>query len=203
MGLSSSGRIVGPVLVLVARDDDAWVKAGHPVHGPQPFVQAVAAAFAEVLVHAVVGDVTGYDQADGGHVQHRGFVGVGVSGLDGHDRVALEQESLGGNRLGEHRARRDLAREDPVEQLLAAWADLLAHDLDRGLGGVDGDAGEAAGQFAGAEPVVAVPVGGVDVGQPPAGPLDPVADGLDLRAGEGRVHQDGVVRSEDQRRRQR
>jgi hypothetical protein len=103
-------------------------------------------------------------------------------------------ESLGGNRLGEHRALRDLDREDPVKQLLAAWAGLLLHDLDRALGGVGGDAGEAPGQFPGAEPVVAVPVGGVDVGQPPTGPLDPVTDALDLRAGEGRVHQKGVVR---------
>src|SRR5260221_13296016 len=61
------------------------------------------------------------------------------------------------------------------------------HDLDRALGGIDGDAGEARGQFPGAEPVVAVPVSGVDVGQPLAGPLDPVADALDLRKSEGRV----------------
>jgi hypothetical protein len=43
----------------------------------------------------------------------------------------------------------------------------------------------------------------VHVGQPPAGPLDPVTDGLDLGAGEGRVHQQCVVCPEDQRLRQR
>jgi hypothetical protein len=152
------------------------------------------AAFDDVLVHAVAGDVTGHDQADRGHVQHRGLVGAGVPGLDGHDRVSLQPESLGRNRLGEHRALRDLAREDPVKQLLAAGAGLPAHHLDRPLGRVDGDAGEAPGQLPGAEPVVAVPVGGVDAGQPPAGPLDPVTGGLDLRAGEGRVRQEGVPR---------
>jgi hypothetical protein len=129
----------------VACDHGAGVKAGDPVEGPQPFVQAVAAAFGDVLVHAVVGDVAGHDQVDGGHVQHRGLVGVAVPGLDGHDRVALQEESCRGNRLGQHRRLRDLAREDPVEQLLAARCAPLAHDLDRALSGVHGDAGEAPG----------------------------------------------------------
>jgi hypothetical protein len=48
--------------------------------------------------------------------------------------------------------------------------------------------------------VVAVPVGDVDVGQSLAGLLDPVADLLDLLAGERHVGQDGVVLVEDQRR---
>ncbi len=81
-------------------DDGARVKAGDPVQSPKPFLQAATAAFENVLVHAVVGDVTGHDQADGWHMQHRGFVGVGVPGLDGHDRVAFQPESPGGNRLG-------------------------------------------------------------------------------------------------------
>src|SRR5689334_16694755 len=37
--------------------------------------------------------------------------------------------------------------EEPVKQLLAARAALLAHDLDRAVGGVTGDAGEALSQF--------------------------------------------------------
>src|ERR1700722_8206245 len=63
-----------------------------------------------------------------------------------------------------------------------------------------------AGARRGMEPtgpsVAEAPVGGVDVGEPAAGPLDRVPDALDLRADEGRVHQEGVLCSEDQRRRQ-
>ena len=60
------------------------------------------------------------------------------------------------------------------------------------LGRVGGRAGEPPDDPVGAEPVVAVPVGGVDVGQPLAGPLDPVAHPVDLVVGEWRVDEDAV-----------
>jgi hypothetical protein len=55
---------------------------GDAVDCLEPFAQAAVAAFADVLVDAVVGNVTGRDQANGWHVQHRGLVGVTVPGLD-------------------------------------------------------------------------------------------------------------------------
>ena len=54
-------------------------------------------------------------------------------------------------------------------------------------------------QKVGAEPVIAVAVGGVDGGQVLAGALDPVADAVHLLVGERRVDQHGVAFAVDQR----
>lgn len=98
-------------------------------------------------MHAVVGDITGDDQADRRHVQHRGLVGVGVSGLDGHDRIPLKQEAFGGYRLSQDGSVREQVREDPVPQLRAALCGLAVHHLDGAFGGVDRHPREAIYQF--------------------------------------------------------
>ena len=41
-------------------------------------------------MYAVVGGVAGDDQADGGHVQHRGVVGVGMSDFDRDQLLAFQ-----------------------------------------------------------------------------------------------------------------
>jgi hypothetical protein len=71
-------------------------------------------------------------------------------------------ESSGWDRLGEDRAVRDQAGKVFVPRLFPACGGLLAHQPDGALGRVDGGAGEAVQQLSGAEPVVTVPVGGIE-----------------------------------------
>jgi hypothetical protein len=75
----------------------------------------------------------------------------------------------------------------------------LVHHRDRPVGGIRNGTREAPHQQVGAEPVIAVPVGGVDVGQSLAEAFDPVADARHLLAGERHVDQHGVVVAEEQR----
>jgi hypothetical protein len=56
----------------------------------------------------------------------------------------------------------------------------LVHHGDRARSGENGDTGEAFDQFAGAEPVVPVPMRDEDLPQLPAGAGHPVADAGDL-----------------------
>jgi hypothetical protein len=65
-------------------------------------------------VHSVVGHAPGDHEANGWHVQDGSVVGVGVPGLNRLDTVALQLESLGRDRLGQHRPLRDEAGEDLV-----------------------------------------------------------------------------------------
>jgi hypothetical protein len=154
-------------------------------------------------VHAVVGDVAGDHQADGRDEQHGGVVGVGVPCLDRLQAVALQLEALGGDRLVNHRTLGNEPGKILVPQLGAALRGLYMHQPDRAFGGVGDRAGETAHQHVGTEPMVAVPVRGVDISQPLARPLDPVADPADLFAGIGRVDQHGIPLAEDQRGRER
>src|SRR5260370_25713799 len=106
----SSGR---SLFLCPATTAGGWSPATRS-RAPQPFAQAAVAALEDVLVHAVAGDVTGHDQADEGHVQHRGLVGAGVPALDGHDRVDLQPQSLTGYRLGGPRGLPGLAPAGPL-----------------------------------------------------------------------------------------
>jgi hypothetical protein len=75
----------------------------------------------------------------------------------------------------------------------------LVHHRDAAVGGVWDRSGETLQQQVGAEPVIAVPMRGVDIRQLLAGVFDPVADAFHLIAGEWRVNQHGVVFTDDER----
>ena len=104
-----------------------------------------------------------------------------------------------GNGLVDNGTRGNLAGKVDVPHLGATLGGLFVHLRDGAFGGVRDNSGETLQQQVGAEPVIAVPVGGVDVGQLLAGVFDPVADALHLIAGERRVDQYGVAVAEDQR----
>ena len=74
-----------------------------------------------------------------------------------------------GIELVDNGTRGNLARKIDVPHLGAARRGLLVHLGDGAFGGVRDDAREALQQQVGAEPVIAVPVGGVDVCQRLAG----------------------------------
>ena len=177
-GLVDDGRVVGQVLVLVAGHDGAGLQRRDLVERGQPRLDSAVGAFEQVLMHAVVGDVACDDQSDGGDVQHRGVVGVGVADLDGEQSVALQLDPVDGNGSIVHGAGRYLAGEVDVPQLGAAHGALLMHHRDRAVGRVRDRVGKPLQQKVGAEPVIAVSMGGVDGGQVLAGALDPVADAV-------------------------
>ena len=118
--LVEDGRVVGQVLVLVAGHDGTGLQRRDLVERGQPRLDPAVGAFQQVLMHAVVGDVAGDDQADGRHVQHRGVVGVGVADLDGQQPVALQLDPVDGNGLVDHGAGGNQAGEVDVPQLGAA-----------------------------------------------------------------------------------
>jgi hypothetical protein len=197
-GLVDGGRVVGQVLVLVVGDDGGRMQRGHLVERVEPGFQAGVANFQQHRVHAVVDDIARHDQADGRHVQHGGVVGVGVPDLDGGQPMAFQFEAPGRNRLGQHGRVADQAGEVLVP-VVRPRVGLLVHLADGAFGGVHGGAGETLQHLGGAEPVVAVPVGDVDEGQPLAGPFDPVAQRLGLGHRPRRVGQHRVALAADQR----
>jgi len=91
-----------------------------------------------------------------------------------------------------------LAGEVDIPHLGAALGGLLVHHRDRALGRVGDRTRKPLQQSVGAEPVIAVAVGGIDGGQAFAGAFDPVADALDLLVGERRVDQHRVVLAVDE-----
>ena len=191
--------VIGQVLVLVPGHHRAGIQRCDRVECMQPCLDSAVGALQEVLVHAVVGDIAGHHQSDGRHMQHGGVVGVGVADLDGQQALALQLESLGRDALVDNGTRGDLAGEVNVPHLGAALGGLFVHLRDGAFGRVRDNSGETLQQQVGAEPVIAVPVRRVDVGQLLTGALDPVADALYLIAGERRVDQYGVVVAEDER----
>jgi hypothetical protein len=104
----------------------------------------------------------------------------------------------GRDAIEHHRAVWNQPGEVDIPALRAPHRGLLVHHRDGLLCRVGDRAGEPPDQPVGAEPMVAVPVGGVDVGQPLAGSLDPVAHPVDLLEGERRVDQYRVVFAEYQ-----
>src|SRR6185295_20324067 len=129
----------------------------------QPRLDSTPATLEQVLVHPVVGDIAGHDQTDRGYVQHGGVVGIGMSGLDRLHAMALELKPVARDRLVDHRAVGDKTGKIYVPQLFTAFAALRVHQPDRALSGVGDRARDALHQQVGAEPVIAVAVGGVDV----------------------------------------
>ena len=73
------------------------------------------------------------------------------------------------------------------------------HHRDRAVGRIRDRVGKPLQQKVGAEPVVAVPVGGVHGDQVFAGGLDPVADAAHLLVSQGRVDQYRVALAVDER----
>ena len=114
-------------------------------------------------MHAVVRDVACDDESDRRNVQDGGVVGVGVADLHGDETLSLQLESLRRNRPVHNGTRRDLAREVDVPHLGTPSGGLFMHLRDRAFGGVRDGPRETLQQLAGAEPVIAVPVRGVDV----------------------------------------
>jgi len=110
-----------------------------------------------------------------------------VADFDGDQALALQLESLTRNRPVDNGTRGNLTGEVDVPHLGSPRGGLLVHFRNRAFGGICYGAWETLQQLVGAEPMVAMPVSGIDVGQRLAGLLDPVANPLHLITGEGRV----------------
>jgi hypothetical protein len=136
-------------------------------------------------------------------VQHRGVVAVAVADLDRVQPVPFQGQTVGRARLGNHARVRNLTGEQLVPARLAWAGGRGVHESDRALGGVNRYAGEAFGQQRYAEPVIAVAMSDVDVGQPLAGAFDPVTDPLGLLDGERWVNQNCIGGTGDKGRRDR
>jgi hypothetical protein len=166
-----------------------------------PCVEASVTGFDEVLVDPVVDDVTGDDEAEVGDVQHAGVVGVAVPDLDDTQLVPFEEDPVaefldGGG--GDGRVR-DLSGQDAVPESRARPGGAV-HLLDGGRRCHHLGAGEPFGDARSAEPVVAVRVGGEDVGQLPAAGPHPLRDDVRLGGGERWVDENRLVAAEDERR---
>ena len=122
-----------------------------------------------------------------------------LSDLDGQHPVALQLDAVVGNGLINDRAGRNETGEVDIPQLGAALGALLVHHRDGAICRICDRAWKPLQQKVGAEPVVAVPVSGIDRGQAFAGTFDPVTDPADLLTGEGRVDQDSMAVAVDQR----
>ena len=183
----------------MAGHDGAGLQRRDLVERGQPRLDPTVSAFEQVLMHTVVGDVAGDDQADGRDVQHRGVVGVGVADLDGQQPVAFQFDPVDRNGSIVHGTGGNLAGEVDVPHLSAADSALLMHHRDRAVGRIRDRIGKPLQQKVGAEPVIAVSMGCEDGGQVLAGAFDPVADALHLLVGQRRVDQDGVALAVDQR----
>ena len=149
-------------------------------------------------MHPVVGNIACHHEGDRGYVEDCGVVGIGVPHFHRLESVSLQQEPPCRDGLEHDRAIGNQPGEVDVPALRAAYRGLPVHHRDGLLRRVRDRAGEPPDDSVGTEPVVAVPVGGVDVGQPPAGPFDPVAHPVDLVVGEWRVDQERVVFAEHQ-----
>lgn len=86
--------VVVVLAVLVAGDEPACTERCDLVDGTAPGVDTPGTGFDEVLVDAVVDDVTGDDQVEVGGIQHAGVVGVAVPDLDDGQFVSFEDESV-------------------------------------------------------------------------------------------------------------
>ena len=159
------GWVVLRVRILVPGDDGGRTQRLGDVERGQPGVDAGrAAAFGEVQVYTVVDDVTGHQQPNLGHMQHRGGVGVRVPGFDREKPDPLQLEPGFVDDADLDVAGRDLSREDPVPELGTEVGLVLGrHQLGCALGGPHRHAGKPLQQRDRAEPVVTVSVGDVDL----------------------------------------
>ncbi len=178
VGLVKDGRVVGQVLVLVARDDGARMKRVTWSHGSGQ-------------VPARCRQVPGASGARRCRRRHRRRPGrwtARAAPWCGRcrcarsrrpERALRSEKPAPGIGSGQH----GRVTNQPGEILVPAvraGTGLLVHLADGAFGGIDRCAGETLEQPGGAEPVVAVSVGDVDVAEPLAGPYDPVAQRLGL-----------------------
>jgi hypothetical protein len=91
--LSSLGDLAGSLIVeflaLVTGDDPARAQGLDNVDGFAPCIPAAIAGLGEVLVDAVIHHVAGYDEAEVGHVEDAGFVGITVTDVDDDEVMVL------------------------------------------------------------------------------------------------------------------
>lgn len=155
------------------------------------------------LVQLVVADVARDDHVQGGDVQERGVVRVGVAGLDDAQRVALQLDGeVGGERLHQPRRRLgELLRErgDPPRGVEGGLF-LLRHVRDGRARGDRAGVREVLEERAQGEVVVAVAVGDEDRREGFVGDhaFDPPGEVVGLVFGEGRVNEDGFFVAVDQ-----
>ncbi len=79
--LIENPRVVREMFVLVACDNEARGERLDPIDAVEPGTQAAVPTLSQHLVHAVVDHIARHHQAEGWHVQDRGVVGVGVTGV--------------------------------------------------------------------------------------------------------------------------
>jgi hypothetical protein len=185
----------------VPGDDGGGVQRGQPIERGDPFGPPVGGRRAEVHVAMVVGDVPGDDQAQVGHVQRGRVQGVGVPGFNHLDGGALKLDFWRLEWLGQRDRVGDLTGEPRPEGVIQRLGVLLLHVPYRLRRGDRPRVREAVEHDRQAEIMVAMAVRDVDGGEPTIVQRHPASQGSGLAHGHQRVHEHGIARAEDQRRR--